>query len=122
MSLSKRLRAGVECAPWVIEEVKKLEAEHQALSNDINDYQNIIESQLRELEQFRPPKKISKEESFARMAIEWRAGKIMREKKEAELKAQGICPECEGEGQQGGQFTGGYWDCEACNGTGKYEL
>lgn len=26
MSLSERLRPGVECAPWVIEEVKKLEA------------------------------------------------------------------------------------------------
>jgi len=54
------------------------------------------------------------------MAIKWRTGKIMKEKKDAELKAQGICPDCEGEGQMGGQFTGGYWDCEACNGTGLY--
>ena len=27
MNLSKRLRPGVECAPWVIEEVKKLESD-----------------------------------------------------------------------------------------------
>ena len=31
MSFTKRLRAGVECAPWVIEEVEKLEAELAAL-------------------------------------------------------------------------------------------
>ena len=30
-----------------------------------------------------------------------------------------MCPECEGEGEQGGQFCGGYWKCETCNGTGK---
>lgn len=33
---------------------------------------------------------------------------------------QGICPECHGEGEQGGQFCGGYWECEVCKGTGVY--
>ena len=32
--------------------------------------------------------------------------------------AQGKCPDCEGTGMQGGQFSGGYWTCEPCNGTG----
>ena len=121
MSLSKRLRAGVECAPWVIEEVKKLEAEHQALSNDINDYQNIIESQLRELERLRPKKPMTMEESINRMAARLRADKELKEKLDAVWRAQGICPDCEGKGEQGGQFTGGTWECETCQGTGKYE-
>lgn len=30
----------------------------------------------------------------------------------------GACQECEGEGDVGGQFCGGYQPCEACNGTG----
>lgn len=34
------------------------------------------------------------------------------------LIAQGKCPDCEGDGQMGGQFCGGYWTCEACNGSG----
>ena len=34
---------------------------------------------------------------------------------------EGICPECHGEGEQGGQFCGGYWKCESCDGTGKYK-
>lgn len=34
-------------------------------------------------------------------------------------KKDGICPDCEGEGEQGGQFCGGYWKCESCGGTGK---
>ena len=39
-------------------------------------------------------------------------------KKRAALVAKGKCPECEGEGQMGGQFCGGFWTCEACGGTG----
>ncbi len=31
----------------------------------------------------------------------------------------GTCPACEGEGEQGGQFCGGFWTCEACGGSGK---
>lgn len=31
----------------------------------------------------------------------------------------GVCLECEGEGEQGGQFTGGTWPCDSCGGTGK---
>lgn len=41
-----------------------------------------------------------------------------KSKKDA-LIANGICPECEGKGECGGQFTGGEWTCEECNGTGK---
>ncbi len=36
--------------------------------------------------------------------------------------SEGICPECHGEGEQGGQFCGGYWECESCDGTGKYKF
>jgi len=39
-------------------------------------------------------------------------------KKDA-MRKKGICPECDGEGEQGGQFCGGTWKCEACSGTGK---
>ena len=31
----------------------------------------------------------------------------------------GACPSCYGEGEQGGQFCGGFWPCESCGGTGK---
>lgn len=41
-----------------------------------------------------------------------------KSKKDA-LIAKGICPTCEGKGECGGQFTGGEWTCEECNGTGK---
>ena len=34
MSLSDRIRSGVEAAPWVIEEVRKLEAENERLRSD----------------------------------------------------------------------------------------
>lgn len=47
--------------------------------------------------------------------------KSMKEKEDArraDLPA-GACPHCDGEGEQGGQFCGGYWKCDACNGTGK---
>ena len=43
-----------------------------------------------------------------------------RRAKEEALIAQGKCPECEGEGVIGGQFNGGEWTCERCNGTGKF--
>jgi hypothetical protein len=39
--------------------------------------------------------------------------------KDSAFQAQGICQECGGKGEQGGQFTSGFWPCEACNGTGK---
>jgi len=42
-----------------------------------------------------------------------------RDEHRAKLIAAGKCPECEGEGEQGGQFCGGYWKCETCDGTGK---
>jgi len=67
------------------------------------------------------PKKMTEEEFIAR------EGKRLREAREKRLeieqlyKDQGICPECEGEKELGGQFTGGTWKCESCNGTGKYE-
>ncbi len=31
----------------------------------------------------------------------------------------GKCPDCEGTGEGGGQFCGGFWKCPTCNGTGK---
>ena len=40
--------------------------------------------------------------------------------KKVTLLAQGKCPECGGEGECGGQFTGGSWPCEDCHGTGKF--
>jgi hypothetical protein len=39
---------------------------------------------------------------------------------EAKLREQGICPDCEGAGEQGGQFCGGSWTCNSCEGTGKH--
>ena len=32
----------------------------------------------------------------------------------------GACADCDGEGEQGGQFCGGYWKCLTCGGTGKF--
>jgi hypothetical protein len=32
---------------------------------------------------------------------------------------EGACKSCDGEGEQGGQFCGGFWKCEDCGGTGK---
>jgi hypothetical protein len=59
-------------------------------------------------------------------------GKSYSERGEVELTAMfeadaaragelspGSCPDCEGEGELGGQFCGGHWKCEACDGTGK---
>ena len=37
----------------------------------------------------------------------------------AVLVAKGVCPTCEGKGECGGQFTGGEWVCEDCNGSGR---
>lgn len=42
--------------------------------------------------------------------------------RDAEIRdrlGEDVCVDCEGEGMQGGQFCGGYWDCVTCNGTGK---
>ena len=41
------------------------------------------------------------------------------EAKKAALIAKGICPTCKGKGECGGQFTGGEWVCEDCNGSGR---
>ena len=43
-----------------------------------------------------------------------------QEAKKNQLIAEGICPTCKGEGECGGQFQGGEWTCESCNGTGRY--
>ena len=43
-----------------------------------------------------------------------------QEAKKNRLIAEGICPTCKGEGECGGQFQGGEWTCESCNGTGRY--
>ena len=43
MNLSKRLRPDVECAPWVIEGVKELEAEIAALKAQLVGYAATIQ-------------------------------------------------------------------------------
>ena len=53
--------------------------------------------------------------------VEWvRAKEQERQAKEADLISKGLCVECEGEGEMGGQFSGGVQTCPECNGTGKY--
>ena len=44
-----------------------------------------------------------------------------QEAKKATLIAKGICPTCKGEGECGGQFTGGERVCEDCEGSGRYQ-
>lgn len=44
-----------------------------------------------------------------------------RKAKQEALIAEGKCPTCEGEGEIGGQFTGGYQSCPDCEGTGRYK-
>jgi hypothetical protein len=56
---------------------------------------------------------------FKHMFIKLPCGKCEEEHREI---SKGICPECHGEGEQGGQFCGGYWRCESCGGTGKYKI
>ena len=56
-----------------------------------------------------------------KMAKRLLADKEAKENRDAVWRAQGICPDCEGAGELGGQFTGGMWECETCLGTGKYE-
>ena len=48
-------------------------------------------------------------------------GREMKAKEEARRATlpPGTCPECDGDGEQGGQFCGSYWKCEACAGSGK---
>lgn len=43
-----------------------------------------------------------------------------KKKKKEALKALGVCTECEGTGEFGGQFTGGEQTCHFCDGTGDY--
>ena len=42
-----------------------------------------------------------------------------QEAKKNALIAEGICPTCKGEGECGGQFQGGEYVCEDCNGSGR---
>ena len=103
----------------LIRMARQYEKYMQALSNYINYYQNIIEKQLRELEQLRPKKPLTFQESVDKMAKQLRADKEAKDKRDAIWRAHGICPDCEGAGFQGGQFTGGTWRCDACLETGK---
>ena len=109
----------IEAADIIDQLIIKYETDTQSLSNDINDYQNIIEKQLRELEQLRPKKPLTFQESVDKMAKQLLADKEAKEKRDIVWYDQGICPDCEGAGELGGQFTGGTWDCEMCLGTGK---
>ena len=53
--------------------------------------------------------------------VEWvRAKDKERQAKEADLISKSLCPECEGEGEIGGQFSGGVQTCPECKGTGRY--
>lgn len=56
-----------------------------------------------------------------RMAAKMHADAEADRAHKAALIAEGVCPECEGDGEQGGQFCGGYWTCEACQGTGEFK-
>jgi len=56
MSLSERIRDGVEAAPWVIEEVAKLETENQRLLIDLEIAESALDAQRdfrREIERLR---------------------------------------------------------------------
>jgi len=50
MNLSKRLRPDVECAPWVIEGVKELEAEIAALKAQLVGYTELAKDTIAALE------------------------------------------------------------------------
>ena len=41
-NLSSRLRAGIECAPWVIQEIIKLEQSQEFAYEDIKEYEEIV--------------------------------------------------------------------------------
>ena len=42
IKLSSRLRPGVECAPWVIKEVEKLEQSQEPAYENIEEYEEIV--------------------------------------------------------------------------------
>jgi hypothetical protein len=46
MSLSERLRPEVEAAPWVIEEVKKLEIENSVLLSTLKQTKEMLKDTL----------------------------------------------------------------------------
>lgn len=66
------------------------------------------------------PKKMTEQELLKLQVKRLREARERQEEIEDLYKAQGICPSCQGEGELGGQFTGGTWPCEICNATGKY--
>jgi len=41
-NLSSRLRAGIECAPWVIQEIIKLEQSQEFAYEDIKEYEESV--------------------------------------------------------------------------------
>ena len=45
-----------------------------------------------------------------------------QERKRKEYQEKGICPVCQGSGEIGGQFCGGMmFECDECEGSGKYD-
>lgn len=71
----------------------------------------VLPNSTAETRQPAPPK------TLAQLAQTLTAGMPLQKKKKN--LPPGTCEACDGEGEQGGQFCGGYWTCETCGGTGK---
>lgn len=70
-----------------------------------------LKAEIRELFERTP----AKPEYASKYVIEQHAKELAR----AAALPPGTCHACEGAGEQGGQFCGGFWTCEACGGSGK---
>lgn len=80
---------------------------------------NYIEQLEQELVALKP-KRMTEAELLEIQVKRLRESRLKRLEIEQLFKDQGICPECEGRKETGGQFSGGPWNCRICNGTGKY--
>lgn len=94
-----------------------------SLAKQLKDAQVAAIAEAAEVDRLKAkyePKKMTEAEYINICANRLREARDKRLEVEQVYKDKGICPECQGEGEQGGQFTGGTWQCETCNGTGKY--